>query len=89
MSNLREGCEKFHKGLSLNLRLFLLISSNISSTKTFRDFWDAPRTDSSNTTEAEWKTSCNEMIIVWANYNDVSRGHLKLWFSKGIPPKSP
>ena len=27
--------------------------------------------------------------FTWANYNDVSRGHLKLWFSKGIPPKSP
>ena len=21
----------------------------------------------------------------WANYNDLSRGHLKWWFSKGIP----
>ena len=27
--------------------------------------------------------------LVWANYNDVSRGHLKLWFSKGIPPPNP
>ena len=26
--------------------------------------------------------------FIWANYNDLSRGHLKLWFSKGIPPKS-
>ena len=26
---------------------------------------------------------------IWANYNDLSRGHLKWWFSKGIPPKSP
>ena len=25
----------------------------------------------------------------WANYNDLSRGHLKWWFSKGIPLKSP
>ena len=24
---------------------------------------------------------------IWANYNDISRGHLKLWFSKGIPPQ--
>ena len=27
--------------------------------------------------------------IVWANYNDVSRGHPKWWFSKGTSPKSP
>ena len=25
----------------------------------------------------------------WANYNDVSRGHPKWWFSKGILPKIP
>ncbi len=25
---------------------------------------------------------------VWANYNDLSRGHLKWRFSKGVPPKS-
>ena len=24
---------------------------------------------------------------VWAIYNDLSRGHPKWWFSKGIPPK--
>ena len=28
-------------------------------------------------------------LRIWANYNDFSRGHLKWWFSKGIPPKSP
>ena len=26
---------------------------------------------------------------VWANYNDVSRGHPKWWFNKGTFPKSP
>ena len=26
-------------------------------------------------------------IYIWANYNDVSRGHPKWWFSKGIPLK--
>ena len=26
---------------------------------------------------------------IWANYNDLSRGHLKWWFSKGIHPKIP
>ena len=26
---------------------------------------------------------------IWANYSDLSRGHPKWWFSKGIPPKSP
>ena len=26
---------------------------------------------------------------IWANYNDLSRSHLKWWFRKGIPPKSP
>ncbi len=25
----------------------------------------------------------------WAIYNDLSRGHPKWWFSKGIPPKWP
>ncbi len=25
----------------------------------------------------------------WNICNDLSRGHLKWWFSKGIPPKSP
>ena len=25
--------------------------------------------------------------IIWAIYNDLSRGHPKWWFSKGIPPK--
>ena len=24
---------------------------------------------------------------IWAIYNDLSRGHPKWWFSKGIPPK--
>ena len=24
---------------------------------------------------------------IWPIYNDLSRGHLKWWFSKGIPPK--
>ena len=27
--------------------------------------------------------------LIWANYNDLSRGHPKWWLSKGIPPKSP
>ena len=26
---------------------------------------------------------------IWANYNDVSRGHPKWWFNKGTSPKSP
>ncbi len=26
---------------------------------------------------------------IWAIYNGLSRGQLKWWFSKGIPPKSP
>ena len=26
---------------------------------------------------------------IWAKYNDLSRGHLKWWFSKGIPTKIP
>ena len=26
-------------------------------------------------------------ISFWAIYNDLSRGHPKWWFSKGIPPK--
>ena len=25
--------------------------------------------------------------MIWAIYNDLSRGHPKWWFSKGIPPK--
>ena len=25
--------------------------------------------------------------FVWPIYNDLSRGHPKWWFSKGIPPK--
>ena len=25
--------------------------------------------------------------LVWSNYSDLSRGHPKWWFSKGIPPK--
>ena len=46
----------------------------------------------------EWHSSCRwmsnhlvecEWHPFWANYNDLSRGHLKLWFSKGIPQKSP
>ena len=35
------------------------------------------------------KNILNSYSIIWANYNDLSRGHLKWWFSKGIPPKSP
>ncbi len=27
------------------------------------------------------------IIIIWAIYNDLSRGHPKWWFSKGIPQK--
>ena len=27
--------------------------------------------------------------VNWANYNDLSRGHPKWWFSKGIPPQMP
>ena len=27
--------------------------------------------------------------VFWANYSDLSRRHLKWWFSKGIPPKLP
>ena len=26
------------------------------------------------------------MVYFWANYNDLSRGHPKWWFSTGIPP---
>ena len=26
---------------------------------------------------------------IWGNYNDISRGHLRWWCRKGIPPKSP
>ena len=26
---------------------------------------------------------------IWANYNDLSRGHLKWWFRNGIPQKIP
>ena len=33
--------------------------------------------------------SFNIIWFTWAYYNDLSRGHLKLRFSKGIPPKSP
>ena len=35
------------------------------------------------------KNILNSYSIIWANYNDLSRGHLKWWFSKGIPPKIP
>ena len=28
-------------------------------------------------------------ILCVANYNDLSRGHLKWWFSKGVLPKCP
>ena len=28
-----------------------------------------------------------ELRTFWAIYNDLSRGHPKWWFSKGIPPK--
>ena len=38
-------------------------------------------------TEKSWKKI---PIKLWANYNDVSRGHLeKWWFNKGTSPKSP
>ena len=29
------------------------------------------------------------MSVIWANYNDFSRGHPKWWFNKGTSPKSP
>ncbi len=33
--------------------------------------------------------STQQWTWVWANYNDVSRGHPKWWFNKGTSPKSP
>ncbi len=35
------------------------------------------------------KTNMSPEQIVWANYNDVSRGHPTWWFNKGTSPKSP
>ena len=29
----------------------------------------------------------DDLYEFWAIYNDLSRGHPKWWFSKGIPPK--
>ena len=34
-------------------------------------------------------SNCVVSVNIWANYKDLSRGHLKLWFSKGIPPNFP
>ena len=33
-----------------------------------------------------YKHQNSKIKVVRANYNDLSRGHLKWWFSKGIPP---
>ncbi len=33
------------------------------------------------------RVSLIQLTLVWAIYNDLSRGHPKWWFSKGIPPK--
>ena len=45
----------------------------------------APSLDASGVTREGlgWNPRCK----IWAIYNDLSQGHPKWWFSKGIPPK--
>ena len=37
--------------------------------------------------DEEHKEWANPWHVGWPIYNDLSRGHPKWWFSKGIPPK--
>ena len=48
-----------------------------------------PRLLRGNPTRGRFSFGSHSTNKIWANYNDVSRGHPKWWFNKGTSPKSP
>ena len=47
------------------------------------------QTGRASNTHCKWYAHGPWGHILWANYSDLSRGHPKRWFNKGIFPKCP
>ena len=67
----------------------------VSGAKKVINFWERKKSPSREwrieNSLSQWLTGFELLGIpyFWANYSDLSRGHPKWWFSKGIPSKIP